>query len=207
MNMKRNAIQKWLRLLGIAGVALIWLAVPATCGAFTTSMGGNHLNPPKPPSNAMKSETGEVFEEFVHFQKSGERFIYASTAPEGSGGFRTEAIFWIAPDGVLHPIEFEHAGRAYEGKVRKGEILLTGGSGIIFSHGSLGFEFDIANEADSLCCPTAGRIRGTYKIVGGEHFDAKSKEYSCTFKLVVATYKRELVPSDGLKEEEEINEK
>ena len=128
-----------------------------------------------------------------------EYFIYASTPPEGSGAFMTEAIFWIAPDGIIHSIVFEHAGRAYENKVKEGEFILTGGPGILFSKGSLRFEFFIADKGDSRCCPTAGKISGTYKVVGEENFDPESKEYSCTFKLVVDRYKRDIVSSDELR--------
>jgi hypothetical protein len=197
--MKRNAVQQLLRLLAIAGVAFIWLTIPAIGGPSVKSLDRYHPKLSAAIDHGRLPYTmklGEVlFEKFIHFQENGEHFIYASTPPEGSGAFTTEAVFWIAPDGTTHPVVFEHAGRAYENQVNEGESILTGGPGILFSRGSLRFEFFIANEGDFHCCPTAGKISGTYKIVGEESFDPETKEYSCTFKLVPGRYKREISSS------------
>jgi len=203
--MKRNVIQQLQRLLGIAGVALISLAIPTMGGSPTTSTDRDYPKPFKPADSdrlrhPMKSETGVPFETFIQFQENGEYFLYASTPPEGSGAFMTEAIFWIAPDGTVHPIVFEHAGRAYENQVNEGEFILTGGPGVVFSNGVLRFEFFIADKADPRCCPTAGKISGTYKVIGKENFDPESKEYSCTFRVVVDNYKRDILSSAELSE-------
>lgn len=188
--MKKNTIHQLIRLLGIAGI---------TFGLIHSAMGGlpaisKDREDPKiftPIDDGslslltMKAEDGMPFEKFVRFKANGEPFIYASTAPEGSGAFMTEDIFWIAPDRTIHPVVFQHAGRDYENKVTEGEFVLTGGPGILFYKGRLLFEFLIANTADAMCCPTAGRISGTYKMVGKKAFDTPSKKYSSTFKLVV----------------------
>jgi hypothetical protein len=200
--LKRNAIHQLLRLLGTAGVALIWLAIPAIGGPPATSVGREHPKSFTLIDNSrllhtLKSQTGLPFEKFIRFRQNEESFIYGSTSPEGSGAFMTEAIFWIAPDGALHPIVFEHAGRAYENHVTEREFILTGGPGIEFSNGRLRFEFFIAKKGDPHCCPTAGKISGVYKIIGEKNFNPKSGQYSCTFKLVVDRYKRDIVTSDG----------
>jgi hypothetical protein len=203
--MKGNAIQQLQRLLLMAGVVMIWLSVPAMGGSLATSLDHDRDHPKlvMPSVNTrlshpMKSESGIMFEKFIHFQKNGEAFLYESTPPEGSGAFMIEAIFWIAPDGTFHPIDFENAGLVYEHQMNEGEFLLTGGPGILFSKERLGFEFFIANNGDPRCCPTAGKISGTYKVVGEEHFDPESKEYSSTFKLIVDGYKRDIVSSEDL---------
>jgi hypothetical protein len=200
--MKMTAMQQFLHLLRLAGLALIWLAIPTFGGCPATSLARDHsktfqIDSGKPVP-AMRSESGVAYEKFIHFQQNGEHFIYATTAPEGSGAFMNEAIFWIAPDRTLHPVVFEQAGRAYENRVNQEEFVLTGGPGILFSEDGLRFEFFIANKGDSSCCPTAGKISGTYKVIGEENFDPKSKNYHCTFKLVADKYKRDIVSSNEL---------
>lgn len=188
-------MQRLMRLLGIAGMTL-GLIYPAIAGLPTASKDREDpkiftpIDDGSLPLLTMKSEDGMPFEKFVRFQANAQSFIYASTAPEGTGAFMTENIFWIAPDRTIHPVSFEHAGRAYENKVTEGEFVLTGGPGILFSKGRLLFEFLIANYGDPQCCPTAGRISGTYKMIGEKEFDAPSKTYSSTFKLVVDRCRR-----------------
>jgi hypothetical protein len=201
--MRMTAMEQFLHLLRLAGLALIWLAIPTIGGCPATSADRDHskafrLIDNGRLMNAMKSEAGVAYENFIAFQKNGEHFIYASTPPEGSGAFVTEAIFWIAPDRTLHSVVFEQAGRAYENRVNQEEFVLTGGPGILFSEDGLRFEFFIANKGDSSCCPTAGKISGTYKVIGEENFDPKSKNYHCTFKLVADKYKRDIVSSNEL---------
>jgi hypothetical protein len=201
--MKMTAMQQFLHLLRLAGLALIWLAIPTFGGCPATSLARDHLKPFRLIDNSrlmntMKSESGVLYEKFIAFQENGEHFIYASTPPEGSGAFMTEAIFWIAPDRTLCPVVFEQAGRAYEKKVNPEEFVITGGPGILFYKDSLRFEFFIANKGDSSCCPTAGKISGTYKVIGEENFDPESKKYRCTFKLVADKYKRDIVSSNEL---------
>lgn len=146
----------------------------------------------------IKVENEERLENGIPFEQNGEHFYYIATPPEGSGGFITETIFWAAPDGTLHPIIFNQAGEAYEGLVNKGEFILTGGAGILFAAGKLRFKFFIANEGDAHCCPTAGKISGTYKMVGAKQFDPGSKQYSCTYRLLAETYKRAPISSTEL---------
>lgn len=144
----------------------------------------------------LESEAGAQFETLIRFRQKREFFVYASTSPEGSGGFTTEAIFWIAPDGSIHRIDSERADRGCQNKVKHGEVLLAGGPGILFSNGVMRFVFLIANEGDPHCCPTAGSISGTYKITGKGQYDRNSKQYISTFQLVVDKCRRDNFPSD-----------
>lgn len=189
-----------LRLPAMAGVAFILLAVPAMAALLSTSVDRYHPEPfaqiDEGKLHSMISESGVLFETFTRFYENGESFIYASTPPEGSGAFMTEAVFWIAPDGTIHPVAFENAGQTYQNEVKEGEFILTGGPGILFSNGRLQFEFLIANKGDFSCCPTAGKMSGTYKMVGEKRFDRVLKEYSCTFKLVVDRYEKDSLSPD-----------
>ena len=193
---KMTGMQQFLHLLRFAGLALIWLVIPAIGGCPATTAERDHWKASRLIRNdglihSMKSEAGVAYEKFIAFQDNGEHFIYATTPPEGSGAFITEAIFWIAPDRTIHPVVFEHAGQSYENRVHSEEFVVTGGPGILFSKDGMRFEFLIANKGDSSCCPTAGKISGTYKVIGEENFDAELKKYSCTFKLVADKYERE----------------
>ena len=192
-----TATAKLLSLLLMAGLFAIW---PALLLGKSISSSSTQMTRHDDDRllQTMDSLAGVQFEKVIRFQQKGESFVYASASPEGSGGFSSEAIFWIAPDGGIHRIGFEHAGLAYENKVREGEFLLTGGPGILFSSGALRFEFLIANQGDPRCCPTAGKISGTYKVTGEEHFDPESREYSSTFQLVVDRCKRDIVRSGEL---------
>lgn len=194
---------------------LLLAAVPAACPANQENPvprlaksippNGNSWEMAPPPSHfgtllqAMDSEAGAQFERVIRFRQKGEPFVYGSTAPEGSGGFTTEAIFWIAPDGGVHRVDSEQAERACENKVKDGEFLLAGGPEILlFSNGALRFEFLIANKGDPNCCPTAGRMSGTYRITGSGHYDRNSKQYISTFQLVVEKCRRHSLPSADL---------
>lgn len=138
----------------------------------------------------LKTMTSDGFEEPMLFFYQGENFIHVSTTPAGSGGFETDTIFWIAPDDTMHEIDSENAADAYEIKVDKAEMVLAGGSGVNCTGGKLGFEFYIANDDDPHCCPTAGKVTGTYEIFGKKEFDPVTKQYSSTFKMVVKQYSR-----------------
>lgn len=137
----------------------------------------------------VKADEGETLQKPVLFPFHGEYFLYVSTSPEGSGAFVTENVFWIAPDLTFHPVVFQHAGREYESWVKTGEIVLTGGPGIVFSHGQLRFEFEVARDGDPHCCPTGGRVTGTYKITGDKWYKPAGG-YGCNFKIVVDQYNR-----------------
>jgi len=135
------------------------------------------------------------FEEPMPFQYGGEDFVHVSTSPEGSGGFTTDTIFWIAPDATMHEIEIEDAAEGYEDKVKSEEMVLIGGSGVNCRGGKLKFQFYIAKDTDPYCCPTAGKVTGNYQIIGGSNFDPITKQYSSTFKMVVTQYLRTPISS------------
>lgn len=140
----------------------------------------------------------EGFEAPVLFRQQGESFIHVSTVPAGSGAFVTDTIFWIAPDGTMHQIEFENAAEAYENKVDAQETVLTGGPGLYCAGNQLKFEFYIADRADPHYCPTAGKVTGSYKIVGEKIFYSNTNSYGSTFKIVVDQYFRSPVSSSDM---------
>ena len=138
----------------------------------------------------LKTMDSDRFEMPVLFHYNRENFIHVSTVPAGSGAFVTDTIFWIAPDATMHEIEIESAAETYGKKVNAEETVLTGASSVNCSGGKLKFQFYIANDSDSHCCPTAGKVTGNYKILGQKKFDPITKQYSSTFKMVVKGYSR-----------------
>jgi HEAT repeat protein len=62
------------------------------------------------------------------------------------------------------PVEIESPADWYENKLAPSETVRHPGRNF-FSDGGLEFEFHIWNSNDQDCCPTAGQVTGTYKIV------------------------------------------
>jgi hypothetical protein len=138
----------------------------------------------------LKTMKSDGFQTPMLFRYHGENFVHVSTTPNGSGGFVTDTIFWIAPDATMHEIDFENAAEVYEQKVPTQEIVLTGGSGVNCTGEKLKFTFYIANHVDPHCCPTAGKVTGSYQILGKTKFDPITKQYTSTFKMVAIEYSR-----------------
>lgn len=145
---------------------------------------------PSGGGEALMTMKSNGFDRPVLFRHHGENFIHVSTTPAGSGAFVTDSIFWIAPDATMHEIGFQSASEAYEDKAGVQETVFTGGSGVSCTGGKLKFEFYIANDGDSHCCPTAAKVTGNYEIVGNMQFDPIAKQYSSTFKMVARQYLR-----------------
>ena len=156
---------------------------------------GQVLNFRSSSGRQLQTMKSDGFEKPVLFHYQGENFVHVSTVPEGSGGFVTDTIFWIAPDATMHEIDFEDAVEGYEQKVDADEVVLFGGSGLNYSGGELKFEFYIANKADPHCCPTAGKVTGNYQIVGEKKFDPVTQQYSSNFKMVPTQYSRTPITS------------
>jgi hypothetical protein len=156
---------------------------------------GQVLNFRSSTGRQLETMKSDGFEKPVLFHYQGEYFVHVATVPEGSGGFVTDTIFWIAPDATMHGIDFEDAAEAYEQKVDAEEVVLSGGSGVNYSRGELKFEFYIANKADPHCCPTAGKVTGNYQIVGEKKFDPVTRQYSSSFKMVPTQYLRTPIAS------------
>jgi hypothetical protein len=148
-----------------------------------------------PEGKLLLTMNSDGFETPVLFHYHGENFVHVSTTPEGSGGFVTDTIFWIAPDATMHEIEFQSAAEAYERQAGAEETVLTGGNGVNCTGGKLKFEFYIANNGDPHCCPTAGKVTGNYEIVGKRKFDPITSLYSSTFKMVAKQYSRTPISS------------
>jgi HEAT repeat protein/uncharacterized protein YecT (DUF1311 family) len=118
-----------------------------------------------------------------------EQFIHVPLIFSGTGHYREDTIYCILPDLSLQEIVIEPAPDWFADKLKPGEGVWKGEI-LSLSSDKLEFEFYIWNEGDANCCPTAGRVKGTYKIVGDRHYDTNKKSEVANFRMIVGTYKR-----------------
>jgi hypothetical protein len=115
-----------------------------------------------------------------------EQFIHIPLIYSGTGHYRDDTIYCILPDLSLQKVDFEPgcAVKLQPGEgVRKGETLFL-------SSNKLEFEFYIWKEGDANCCPSAGRVKGTYKIVGDRRYDPSKNAEVTHFRMIFNTCKR-----------------
>jgi HEAT repeat protein len=98
---------------------------------------------------------------------------------------RTDQVFAVV-GGRLHPVEIQSAQKWYKLKLppREGIRYPAANS---FSDDELSFSMSIWNADDPMCCPSAGGVAGTYKIVE----EAAAPGAEPTWKMIVASAKRE----------------
>lgn len=93
-------------------------------------------------------------------------FLIVTHRYSGTGCYKEEAAFLIRDHGHLDEIQFDDATECLEKAVP-----ISPDEGVwkpphyLFSNEGLGFEFWIWKSDDGNCCPTAGAVTGTYKIV------------------------------------------
>jgi hypothetical protein len=138
------------------------------------------------------SGIGETFEKPITFTIDGFHFLEIPTSPTGSGGFVQKNVFWLAPDDSIHAVDLQSASETYENLAAPGEIILNGGEKEFYvQDDQLKFEFWLAHPGDAHCCPTAGRVTGTYKLVGKPHFDFFERKYVGRMEILVDQFQRE----------------
>jgi len=127
---------------------------------------------------SFNSGIGETFEKPDIFTINGFNFLDISTSPSGSGGFVQRNIFWIAPNNYLQPVDWQSASQTYENLAAPGEVILNGGEKEFYiQDNQMKFQFYLAHDGDPHCCPTAGLISGTYKLVGSPKYDFFERKY------------------------------
>ena len=98
---------------------------------------------------------------------------FFDVATLGRGGV-TDKVFHIDDDDDRwQQIEIESPEDSYKNKLRPSETVRHRGRNF-FSDDKLEFEFQIWNSNDQDCCPTAGRVIGTYKIVRAQTSTAEA---------------------------------
>jgi hypothetical protein len=122
------------------------------------------------------------------FRFSGEYFFRITHVYSGTGYFHDDDFFWIAPDATLHGVNFSAPAAKYS-RLREGEGVWKGESND-FHDDSATFEFCIWKDGDANCCPSAGRVKGDYKLRGAKLYDAGTKQWSENFQIVPADFTR-----------------
>jgi hypothetical protein len=137
----------------------------------------------------LESGPGEIFTKPVLFSIATYSFLNVSTEPNGSGGFVADQFLWFAPDGTVHPVEFQQASEVYEHLAKSNEVILTGGEKEFFyDDNQMKFEFWLARQGDPHCCPSGGTVTGTYKLVGDSKYDSFARRYEANFQILVDHY-------------------
>jgi hypothetical protein len=146
-----------------------------------------------------ESFTGETFDKPILFEVDHYKFLNVSTEPSGSGGFVSDKILWLAPDHTIHEVQFDQASEIYESRVASDQMVLTGGEKEFFvEENQMGFQFWIAQQGDSHCCPSGGTVQGTYKLEGSPKFDSFSRKYTADFKITVDQMQHSPNPSTSI---------
>ena len=87
----------------------------------------------------------------------------------GTGSYKEEHIFTtssgkeLAADLKLDEVELIPASESFKKNLAKGEGVWKGVDST-FTDDGLFFDFDIWKEGDANCCPSAGQIKGAYKL-------------------------------------------
>jgi hypothetical protein len=123
------------------------------------------------------------------FRYRGEYFIHIVKFVSGTGNIHEDSFFWIAPDGALHDVKFVTGAESYKG-LQHGEAVLKG-ENEIFEDEKLSFEFGIWHHGDANCCPTAGMVTGTFKLLGRKKINTKTRRWWSNFQIVPAKFERE----------------
>ena len=129
---------------------------------------------------------------FFFYEIEGGRWHYFLHVPmfySGTGHFRKDWVFYFE-DGELHEVEFEPAPVWFKSKLNEGEGVWKGEHNH-FSSAQLSFSFMIWNAGDGNGHPTAGSVKGTYKIVNVEEGEEAKKHEK--LKMVVDQYERHTV--------------
>jgi HEAT repeat protein len=113
-------------------------------------------------------------------------------------GWRSyEDQVFAVDDNGFHPVEIESAQDWYQPKLKPDEDVRRP-AGNSFSAGKLEWGLMIWGGYDPECCPTAGQVVGTYKIIK-ETQSAKTSsgtpESETTWKMVIDTARREPLPA------------
>jgi hypothetical protein len=84
----------------------------------------------------------------------------------GTGVFTKEHVFTVIhrePELALEQVELIPASESFKEHLAKGEGVWKGVTST-FTDDGLFFDFGIWNEGDGNCCPSAGKVHGTYKL-------------------------------------------
>jgi len=113
-----------------------------------------------------------------------ERLIGITEILPGTGNLRQEHLFVAHSSGDLISVELVSAATAFAPRLRPGEGVWKGEENS-FGDAGLAFTFYIWKEGDANCCPSAGKVTGTYTL----------EERDGRYRVVAHSFRREPVAS------------
>jgi hypothetical protein len=143
----------------------------------------------------LEAEEGREFSYFdqvTSFRYKDNQFLHVPLIYTGTGHIRKDRIYCVLPSIALQEITFQPAPEGFSKHLKKGEGIWKGENDY-FSDERLAFEFYIWKEGDGNCCPSAGKVTGTYKIFGDVRWDPKTNKQVADFKMLMDTFERTAV--------------
>jgi HEAT repeat protein len=104
-----------------------------------------------------------------------------------------DLVFAVDTDtNQFFPVEIQPADEWYQKRLRPGEVIYESSNS--FAEDRLQSDFGIWNKNDPMCCPTAGEVTGSYKVIKrtgiGEFSYSDKPPPKPTWKMIVDTAKR-----------------
>lgn len=106
-------------------------------------------------------------DDFHKFRIGDEQFVHVSLNNSGTCACHEDTILHLtchSNRAALDDVQLELPSEWYKPKLNKGEGVWKG-EVYDFSDDKLNFEFGIWKEDDANCCPTAGRVEGSFKLL------------------------------------------
>ena len=127
------------------------------------------------------------------FRHAGDLFLFVSLEYSGTAAAHEDTLFVVeqsdAAPPTLTPVEIESPVTWFHDRLGADESV-NKGIGISLTDERLAWSFGIWGPGDANCCPTAGRVEGTFAIRKDERYDDDAKRWETTWRMVVRDGKR-----------------
>lgn len=97
------------------------------------------------------------------FSWRGHAFLHLSVSISGTGALHDDELLHLGTTGDLTPVAFIQAPDALASTLAPGEGVWKGAF-YDFADDQLKFEFFVWRQGDGNCCPSGGRVTGTYAL-------------------------------------------
>ena len=125
---------------------------------------------------------GLYFEEIKPIRFENRLYLHIPMMQTGTGHFREDSFYHLGDRCELAEVNIEYASEWFKDKLNPGEGVWKGEM-LLFDNDRLSYTFYIWNDGDGNCCPSAGKVTGTYKFI-------VDSEDPTVHRLVVDTWVR-----------------
>jgi len=130
----------------------------------------------------------------IAFRYDGDFFLYVSFVQSGSGSAHEDTLLVVqrnkAGSPTLAEVSIEDPQERFRPQLGPGEGIWRETS-ITLADDKLEWQFGIWKPEDPICCPSAGRMRGTFAIEKTDRLDCTTHQSTETWRMVVRDGKRE----------------